>query len=253
MVAFSACSSDDDGDGLGNKDAGSENKTDVAVTGAVQERGVQYAVLTGYVNLNVIASGVANCRIGIQYGRTNDDYDPGSADWGGREYARDFEGNKLTVTLNGLAADQEWNYRTFVYTDGHYYFGETKTFETKDFENIATTGNVSELTSSSAVITCSVDTLRASWLHEDFDYNTRPEVGVAWSKEKRALSDQMLNDPELDVSYGYRSVRLQSVEDNTYTCTLSYLDSNTTYYYCSYTCVGYTYRGGSIKSFKTQP
>ena len=75
-AAFTACSSDDDGDGLGNKDAGSENTTDVAVTGAVQESGVQSLVLTGYVNEGRIPSSGYDTKMGIQYGRTNDSYDP---------------------------------------------------------------------------------------------------------------------------------------------------------------------------------
>lgn len=76
LVSFTACSSDDDGDGLGNKDAGSENTTDVAVTGAVQESGVQSLVLTGYVNEGRIPSSGYDTKMGIQYGRTNDSYDP---------------------------------------------------------------------------------------------------------------------------------------------------------------------------------
>lgn len=252
MMAFTACSNDDDSNGgLGDKDEGSNNKTDVAVTGAVQEIGVQYVVLAGYVNLNMIPSMPSNYKMGIQIGRANDDYDPSSASWGGKEYVENLIGNKIVVSKKGLAPAQEWRYRTFVYADGHYYFGETKTFETKDFVNITSAVNVSVLTSSSAEIQCSVDMNRAPWLQENFDYYTKPMVGVAWAKDRESLTDKVLNDDEY-IPYEYRYVYLNDVEDNTYSCTLYSLEPNTTYYYCSYTCIGENYRGGTIKSFTTK-
>ena len=45
MVPFTACSGDDDGDGLGDKNAGSENKTYVA------ERGYFFAKCIGQTKL----------------------------------------------------------------------------------------------------------------------------------------------------------------------------------------------------------
>ncbi len=250
LVSFTACSSDDDGDGLGNKDAGSENTTDVAVTGAVQESGVQYLVLTGYVNEGLIHYSGTGMKMGIQYGRTNDSYDPSSIDWGGKKYVTGLEGRKMTVKLVGMAANHQWHYRTFVYVDGRYYFGETKIASTKDFSNITTAGNVSNTTPYSAEVICSVNTEKATWKDEEFDRMTEPEVGVVWAEEKDLLSDEQLNDYELR-RFEKSPNELFQLQDSEFTCTLHYLSPNTTYYYCAYTRTGYTFRAGPIMSFTT--
>lgn len=250
LVSFTACSSDDDGDGLGNKDAGSENTTDVAVTGAVQESGVQSLVLTGYVNEGLIHYSGSGLKMGIQYGRTNDDYDPNSIKWGGKEYVTNLEGRKMTVKLTGMASNHQWRYRTFVYVDGRYYFGETKTASTKDFSNITTTGTVSNTTPYSAEVTCSVNTEKATWAEEDFDYMAEPEVGVVWAEEKDLLSDEQLNDYEFR-RFEKSSNKLFQLQDNEFICTIHGLSPNTTYYYCAYTCVGYMYHVGPVMSFTT--
>ena len=69
LIMFSACSSDSDGDGGKNDD--SNNTTDVAVTGALQEVDINRAVLTGYVNLNLLEGVPHDCLCGIQYAPTS--------------------------------------------------------------------------------------------------------------------------------------------------------------------------------------
>ena len=251
LVSFTACSSDDDGDGLGNKDAGSENTTDVAVTGAVQESGVQSLVLTGYVNEGLIPTSGYGTKMGIQYGRTNDSYDPNSISWGGKVYVTNLEGRKMTVKLTGMASNHQWRYRTFVYVDGRYYFGETKTASTKDFTNIVTAGSASDVTDRSAVVTCTLDLGKATWKDEGFhDSQAEPTVGVVCTTDKTLLNDAYLNKDDfrgLQTSFEYFP-RLQNTE---FTCTFSFLKPNTTYYYCAYTCVGYMYHVGPVMSFTT--
>lgn len=251
LVSFTACSSDDDGDGLGNKDAGSENTTDVAVTGAVQESGVQYLVLTGYVNEGRIPSSGYDTKMGIQYGRTNDSYDPNSIAWGGKEYVTNLEGRKMTIKLTGLAANHQWRFRTFVYVDGRYYFGETKTASTKDFSNIVTTGTASDITSSSAEVACTVDMGKATWKNEGFyDSMSNPQVGVTWTTDKTLLTETYLNKYDF-MGLWYSSEDFLSLSDTRFTCTLYGLEPNTTYYYCPYTYVGYMYHVGPVMSFTT--
>jgi hypothetical protein len=249
LVSFTACSSDDDEIG-GNKDAGSENTTDVAVTGAVQESGVQFLVLTGYVNGGLIPSSGSGTKMGIQIGRTNDDYDPNSSKWGGLEYVKTLDGRKMTAKLTGMAANHQWRFRTFVYVDGKYYFGETKIASTKDFSNVVNTGTVSDITANSAKLACSVDMGKATWKDEDFDSMTKPEVGVVWAKEKDRVSEMHLNDYERK-DFSKSSEDFFQLKSNEFTYTLTGLQPNTTYYYCGYTYVGYIYRTGPIQSFTT--
>lgn len=251
LVSFTACSSDDDGDGLGNKDAGSENTKDVAVTGAVQENGLQYLVLTGYVNEGVIPSSGHATKMGIQYGRTNDSYDPNSIEWGAKEYVTNLEGRKMTVKLSGLAVNHQWRFRTFVYVNGRYYFGETKTASTKDLTNVVTIEKISEITSSNAKATCTVDMGKATWKDEVFnDSMSAPRVGVVWSTDKDALSDKELNGYEYR-DFGENFVRFLELKSNEFTCSIYSLQPNTTYYYCAYTYLGYIYRTGPVQSFTT--
>lgn len=249
LVSFTACSSDDDEIG-GNKDAGSENTTDVAVTGAVQESGVQFLVLTGYVNGGLIPSSGSGTKMGIQIGRTNDDYDPNSSKWGGLEYVKTLDGRKMTVKLTGLAVNHQWRFRTFVYVDGKYYFGETKIAYTKDFANVVTAGAVSDITANGAKVVCTVDMGKATWKNEDFDSTTRPKVGVVWAKEKDRVSETHLNDYERK-DFDESSEDFSRLEGNEFSRSLYGLQPNTTYYYCAYTYVGYIYRSGPIQSFTT--
>lgn len=250
LVSFTACSSDDDEIG-GNKDAGSENTTDVAVTGAVQESGVQSLVLTGYVNGGLIPSSGSGTKMGIQIGRTNDDYDPNSSKWGGLEYVKTLDGRKMTIKLTGLAANHQWRFRTFVYVDGKYYFGETKIASTKDFSNVVNTGTVSDITANSAKLACSVDMGKATWKDEGFnDSMSAPRVGVVWSTDKDALSDKELNGYEYR-DFGENFVRFLELKSNEFTCSIYSLQPNTTYYYCAYTYLGYIYRAGPVQSFTT--
>lgn len=92
--AMVSCSKDDDK----IKD-GSENTSDVAVTGLPSEIGTTYVCLSGYVNLNFLPAGSSSPSIGIELyieGESEDD------DWEGNgryETSREINGTNSLLNL----------------------------------------------------------------------------------------------------------------------------------------------------------
>ena len=101
------------------------------------------------------------------------------------------------------------------------------------------------------MVTCTMDLGKATWKDEGFhDSQAEPTVGVVCTTDKTLLNDAYLNKDDfrgLQTSFEYFP-RLQNTE---FTCTFSFLEPNTTYYYCAYTCVGYMYHAGPVMSFTT--
>ena len=286
MVAFTACSKDDDGDGqdekptteegeqprsedddgdgLGDKNAGSENTWDVAVTGAVQEKSATGAVITGYANLNLIEGNYSSYKIGIQIGHEGD-YNSSDL-WGGKEYAHNLVGNKFTITLEGYASGLKWYFRTFVYVNGKYYYGEVKTFYTDEkpntLVNLVTAGNATDITSNSATIPYSVNP--DLWT-KDADSSIRLlRGGVLLSNNKSLLTEKFLNIRGIDGIYGHLDnpddfiIELEDDLDESGEFSFmldGWFSSHSTYYYCAYTLYKsgkYIFKIGPVMSFTTK-
>lgn len=264
LVSFTACSSDDDGDGLGNKDAGSENKTDVAVTGAVQEIGVTYAIVAGYVNLDRIPFSYSSCEFGMQYANNEHFKNDLDKDWGSDYYAvHELVGNKFTFHIDEMEPATPKYYRTYVRVNGTYYYGETKTVTPNDFQNITTTGDATDITSTSAKIVCRADTSKLvfeTYKYPNQWYENLRSVGVAYSEDPSLLTDQNLKEQrQKHMFHGgvydnidIRKVSFQMVKDRKYTVDLSRLEPQKKYYYCAFTELCTTFRIGEIKSFTTK-
>ncbi|MBQ8593427.1 MAG: fibronectin type III domain-containing protein [Bacteroidaceae bacterium] len=236
--AMMSCSSDDD-----KIDDGSENTSDVAVTGLPSEIGTSYACLNGYVNLNLLPPGISNPTIGIEL---HNESDLGEKDYwkgGGSKTTQEIEGNKFTIIYDGLESKRTFKYRSFVAAGNLSYYGEYRTFTTKDFSNITSTGEASDITFTSATVTATAD-IESINPKEDFG------IGIAYSTDKSMLHP--------DSIFNKKACYLDEVKENSYSVTLSSLLTGTNYYYCSYTRVGDSdrfadsYKLGAIKSFKTK-
>ncbi len=238
-----SCSSDDDE----KLDDGSSNTTDVAVTSNVSKLGVTYAHIDGYVNLNLITSSYTSQQVGIELAMTEDFVNAKQAK------SKELEGNKLTVVIDTLSAQTKYYYRTFVKVNDLNYYGEKRSFTTKDFTNITSTGDASDLTFTSAKIKCKGD---ASSIDKDNNFS----IGIAYSTSKSRLhpdSAYLRYDPY----YGYYSMGFNIVEcsldslikNKSFVNTISRLQTGTTYYYCSFTRAGKKYKLGEVKSFATPP
>ena len=230
---FFSCSNDDEDE----QSNGSHNTTDVAVTGNVTNLGVSYAYICGYVNLHLITTSYSSQQIGIELSESEDFY------YSQETRTRELEGNKLTVMVENLNAHTKYYYRTFVKVNDLKYYGEKRSFKTKDFTNVTSTGNVEYLTLSSATIKCKVDT-------SSIDHNNKYVIGVAYSDTKSKLQTDSVYVGGWTGFYT-QSIRLNDIEKDTYFITISKLQANTTYYYCSYTYAGGKYKLGEIKSFTT--
>lgn len=227
-----SCSSDDD-----KIDDGSGNTSDVAVTGLPSEAGTTYVCLNGYVNLNLLPAGSSSPSIGIELYIENESE---ANDWEGNgryKTSREINGNKFTIEFDKLAGNQSYKYRTFVEYGSLSYYGEFKTFTTKDFSNITATGDVSDITFTSATITTTADM-------KSINPKENIVMGIAYSTDKSMLHpDSIFNSKEC---------YLDDVKEQSYSVTLSRLLTGTDYYYCSYTRAGSSYKLGSIKNFKTK-
>lgn len=117
------------------------------------------------------------------------------------------------------------------------YYGEYRTFATKDFSNITSTGEVSDITFTSATVAATADVN---------SINTKEDIGIgiAYSTDKSMLHP--------DSVFNRKACYLDEVKEKSYSVTLSRLLTGTDYYYCSYTRAGNTYKLGTIKSFKTK-
>lgn len=258
IMMFTACSKDDDGDGLDDKNAGSNNTWDVAVTGAVQEKSATGAVITGYVNLNLIEEDYSSYEMGIQIGHEGD-YDSSNS-WGGKEYAHGLTGNKFTITLTGYASGLKWFFRTFVRVNGKYYYGEVKTFYTDEMPNtlvnLVTAGNATSITSSGATIPYSVN---LDLWPMDTDISIRSlEGGVLLSNNKSLLTEKYLNTRGI---YGNPDnpddfiIELENdlEESGEFSFVLDdWFSSRFTCYYCAYTKHRSSFKIGPVKSFTTK-
>ena len=242
-AALFSCSGDEDE----KLDDGSDNTTDVAVTSNLSKLGITYAHIDGYVNLNLITSAYTSQQVGIELSM-NEDFDNPR-----RAVSKELEGNKLTVIIDTLSAQTKYFYRTFVKVNDLSYFGEKRSFTTKDFSNITSTGSASDLTFTSAKIKCSGD---ASSIDKGNNY----AIGVAYSTSKTRLHPDSAN-VGYNTDYGYYytmgfnvvECSLDSIIKNkSFEKTISRLKTGTTYYYCSFTRAGKKYKLGEIKNFTTK-
>ena len=149
-------------------------------------------------------------------------------------------GNKLTVVIDTLSAQTKYFYRTFVTVNDLYYYGEKRSFTTKDFSNITSTGEASNLTFTSAKIDCKAD---AGSIDRDNNY----AIGVAYS-----LSKSQLHPDSILVYRKIVTCPIDSVKNKSYEITISRLQTGKTYYYCSFTRAGSKFKLGEIKSFSTK-
>lgn len=230
-----ACSSDSSDE--------SSNTTDVAVTGNVTESGMSYAKVEGYVNLDKLNAGTTPDEMGIEYGV--------NGNMGKHASTRQLEGRKITVKLSSLLPGSNYSYRTYVKVGKFYQYGQTKTFSTSEGFNVATTGDISDLTFFSVTINANAD-----WSKINQEENAK--AGIAYSKEKN-LFTQLSNSQKQSL---FAEQTWYSNTDGGYSIhnpnalgfslDFSGLAPNTHYYYCAFTQMGDACYLGEIKEFTTK-
>ena len=233
IIAVTSCSGDEEN----VIDDGSANTSDVAVTGLIEECGVTYATISGYVNLQLLTSVGSNPSIGVELGEVKITEDGESLQNIKTKTTTELVGKQFMVDVSGLKVGCKYKYRSFVKAGGITYYGGYRNFSTKEFINLTTTGDVSDITFTSACITSGID-------KESINSKETYSIGVAYSTVSSKLHP--------DSTFNAISFPINELKDETYTISLNRLLTETTYHYASYTKAGDTYRFGEIKSFLTK-
>lgn len=218
--------------GLGGDDESAGNGTDVAVTGTIAEYGCTYADVVGYVYPKNLPSGTGNSVMGIEVVAS----DAGPNVSPRKETSSSLVGNAFEVTLRNLAPDTEYTYRSYVKHGGITYYGVDSTFVTKALTSVATTGEAKDVSCTTAVIGMAVQT-------GALDAKEKVNVGIAYAVTPTAL----YND---SVRYSYK-LSVHDVVNGECDIELSYLSSNTTYYYAAFTEGGGVYQLSEVGTFTT--
>lgn len=237
-----SCSKDDDE--LGSPDKGSQNTTDVAVTGAVLAKNYHAVELTGYVNMHLITTDYSNHKMGIELSTDN------TFSKSDKSEQESLVGNKMTAQFVSLTPSTTYYYRTYVYVNSHYYYGDTENFTTDGFSNITTCKSVIPLFNN-AIFSIDVDTLKLEWGKISSVYKERHDnryVGVFVSSDKSELTEKNINEGRIETG---TYERLSSIWKRPQAMNVYQLEPNKTYYYCTTTMVGKKCLIGDIKSFTT--
>ena len=119
-IAFVSCGDDKD------ENSGSNNRTEVAVTGSAQEVTDRSAQLTGILNLELITISYTKVKYGIQLSPSDDFTSPIILE-GSELVERVFK-----VNVSKLDSEKDYWYRTYVVVQDLKYFGQTRSFTTKE-------------------------------------------------------------------------------------------------------------------------
>ena len=149
---------------------------------------------------------------------------------------RGVQDGVFSASLSGLSVNTTYYYASFTEVGGVYVFSSVKNFMTGELANLVGEVEVSEITSTSAVLSASVQT-------EGVDARDNVSVGLAWSANKDAIS--------ANGNFESRKTSVRNVEDGVFTVSLNNLSEGTTYYYASFTLVGGVYVFSSVKEFTT--
>ena len=254
ITVVSSCGSKDDDDEKAELPKQEDDK-EVVVTGSSVEAGITFAIITGSVYLNRIPAamtyenGAASLKVGVELS-TRSDFGTNSTC---QLLANGLEGNKLTVSTDTLSANTTYYYRAFVRVGDFSLYGEKQSFTTKDFDSPTLTGEVADITFTSAIISYTTPNVSLS-------DNETIGTAIAYSTDKNNLRAE--NIKIIRNSYGERDLNWEGVnfstgnywnrlDGNTTNETLSGLKPDQTYYYCLFTCAGSKFKLSEIKSFKT--
>ena len=135
----------------------------------------------------------------------------------------------FSVQLSDLKDGTTYYYCAYLSVDGKAYYGEVRQFTTKKAATVRTT-DASSVTTSTAVLSGIVSGLSGS--SSDCSYGFFYGTGQI---------------PSVDG----QEVRVGTSHEGSYTCSLSGLTENTTYYFCAYLLIDGQYRYGDVLSFRT--
>ncbi len=201
-----------------------ETKDAVVETGESSSVTAHSAVVSGYAE--GLESTETHYELGICYSTSGTpSINNGKFVSSGRTSGGDF-----TVSLTSLKPRTTYYYATCLVFDGEYFYGETRSFETKDA--VVETGESSSVTANSAVVAGYAEGLESA--------ETLCELGVCYSTS---------GTPSINNGKFVSSGRTSSGD---FTVSLTGLKPNTTYYYATCMAIDGEYFYGETKSFETK-
>lgn len=225
IISLFSCNKDENS----SEEGGGNKQVDVAITGDVETEAT-YAIIDGYANLSLINIGSNILEYGAEISKTEDFINFQ------KNTTNEIEGNKLRVYIKDLKAKEKYFYRVYLKTGGVYYYGNTRSFYTKDIIEVTSTGKISDVTFTSAIANCAVN---QSLLNNKESYY----LGIAYS-----LSKEFIN---LDGSFLESHIATGNINVDTISINITKLQPGTTYYYCSFTSDGQNFAFGDVNSFTT--
>ncbi|MBQ9215220.1 MAG: hypothetical protein IJ159_00505 [Prevotella sp.] len=205
--AFIAC-------GNNEEDDGSNNTTDVAVTGKVTEYGFSFATVEGYLNLQLIDVTYSNYTVGIEYALNESFNNCKRAD------INEMSGNKITVLLNKLKPKTKYYYRTFVEVNKMFYYGKSvKSFTTKevDIEKLLSIRRINQTDPITVDIICNIS---------KYDQKNTYQVGVKCSNKEITTN----NTPIQSTPIQSMSTNIAQLKNDSCLFNITYLYPDSTYY-----------------------
>lgn len=231
-LGIASCSKDDENgeDNVPGETIGSDNKTDLAVTGGLAEYGMSYADILGYVNVDpTIATYLES--VGVEISLTEDFRTSEHINCNG------LTGNQFSVTTERLEPNTTYFYRTYVQT-GIYNYGKTLSFTTKALPT---------LTPQTGSAEGDVDVvLRGTMDTSDIGERDRNilECGFVYSKNQSSIKESSY--------FSSDDVKKATQENGEYTVMLKDIELGSTFFYAMYVRIcGGKYQLGQIKSFTT--
>ena len=163
---------------------------------------------------------------------------------------KQIEQENGNLVISNLLPQTTYYYCAFTSCQGEYALGEVKSFTTKDFTQMATVGKARELGFNAAVVDVEADLKKRPVDYRDvslcsagllfgldktelagYDGN---EKGNAWRRECFKSYDLSSNDGTVKQAVSLEGLR-----------------TDTTYYYCAYTCMKGVYKKGEVRTFST--
>lgn len=200
--------------------------SDITITSAVLSTSVQ----TGGVDVR------DDFYVGLAWSISEDDICPGGNYESRKASVRQVENSKLTMSLSGLPINSTYYCASFTLVGGVCVFSSVKSFTTVELMNLVGEVEVSDIKTTFAVLSASVQT-------DEANAEDNVSVGFAWST----------SESDLCASGNFKSEKtsVRNLEDGVFTTSLSGLSGSTTYYYASFTLVGDVYVFSSVKNFTT--
>lgn len=227
MIAFivlSGCSRDnyEDEELSANPNMGINNYTDVAVTGGLQEVGITYADLLGYVNYP--DGEEYDLPVGVMYGEKKDELKE-------LAYGQNI-GRKIKVTIRGLKPNTKYYYKTFVGPVEYHFVGKnTASFTTQEAAfNGEMTTKVSDVTFKQVKIVYNID---VSSLSEKENY----ETALVFSTKPISLTPHEMFEKFMNKDASGHIDNLSFMQNKNQIVNIT-CSPGSTFYYCVFLTIG---------------